>query len=40
MESKISLMDDVWSWWEVIEHPVQALRERYGITPLEAGLGA
>ncbi|CAN5315632.1 hypothetical protein BH11PSE11_BH11PSE11_34800 [soil metagenome] len=40
MESNISLMDDVWSWWDVIEHPVDGLRERYGITPLAPALAA
>jgi hypothetical protein len=40
MESNISLMDDVWSWWDVIEHPVDDLRERYGISPLETALAA
>jgi hypothetical protein len=38
MESRISLMDDVWSWWDVIEQPVDVLREQYGISPLEAAL--
>lgn len=40
MESRISLMDDVWSWWDVIEQPVEALREKYGIKPLDAALAA
>ena len=34
MDMHLSLMDDPWSWWDVIDVPVEALRERYGIAPM------
>ena len=34
MDMSISLMDDPWSWWDVIDVPVEELRERYNIAPM------
>lgn len=38
IDSRISLMDDPWSWWDVIDVPVEELRERYNIRPLPPAL--
>lgn len=34
MNMNISLMDDAWSWWDVIDVPVDELRHRYNIAPI------
>lgn len=34
MRMRLSLMDDPWHWWDVIDEPVAELRHRYGIPAL------
>ena len=34
MDMNISLMDDPWSWWDVIETDIEELRAEYNITPI------